>query len=224
MSIMWRHRLAARLFPWHIDLLDKINANALVRQWIAEQRDRIPAFERLHDFYRYVHDEVCDGTSIDFLEFGVYRGHSIRLWSEMNRDPYSRFIGFDSFVGLPESWTKNITEGAFDVGGEVPQVDDERVRFVRGWFQSTLPAFVNGFTPRSRLVIHNDSDLYSSTLFTLVNLHRFLSAGTVIIFDEYSSAMNEFRAFTDYKHAFWRSATPVAMTSDYARQVAFIFN
>lgn len=105
-------------------MLDKINANALIRQWIAEQRDRIPAFEHLDDFYRYINDQVCGGTAIDFLEFGVYKGHSIRLWSQMNRDLHSRFIGFDSFVGLPESWTKRINKGAFHVDGAVPQVDD----------------------------------------------------------------------------------------------------
>src|SRR4051794_3693339 len=123
---LWKHRLAATLFPWHIGLLDRVNHNALVRRWIAEQRGRIPAFEHIYDFYRYVHDRVCGETAIDFLEFGVYRGHSIRSWSQMNHDPRSRFIGFDSFEGLPEYWTKKATKGAFHVGGEVPQVDDER--------------------------------------------------------------------------------------------------
>jgi O-methyltransferase len=221
---MWKQRLAAKLFPWHIDLLDKINGNALVSHWIGKQRGRIDTFEYLEDFYHHVHDEVCGRTAIDFLEFGVYKGDSIRFWSQMNREPDSRFFGFDSFEGLPENWTKKVTTGAFDVGGAVPQVDDERVSFVKGWFQNTLPGFVDGFTPRSRLVIHNDSDLYSSTLFALVSLHRFLVPGTVIIFDEYSSAMHEFRAFADYRNAFWRSAHAVAMTSDYALQVAFVFD
>ena len=96
-------------------------------------------------------------TAIDFLEFGVYTGHSIRFWSEMNRDPQSRFIGFDSFEGLPEDWLGNYTKGTFDVGGAVPQIEDERVSFVKGWYQNTLPGFLKGFTPRSRLVVHNDS-------------------------------------------------------------------
>ena len=174
---MWKARLAAKLFPWHIDLLERINHNALVRRWIAEQHGRIPTFEHLYDFYRYVHDEVCGGTAIDFLEFGVYKGDSIRFWSQMNRDPQSRFIGFDSFEGLPENWTKKVPKGAFYVGGAVPQIDDERVTFVTGWFQNALPGFLKGFGPRSRLVVHNDSDLYSSTLFTLVSLHRFLISG-----------------------------------------------
>jgi O-methyltransferase len=221
---MWKYRFAGKLFPLHIDFLDWLNRNALVRNWIAEQRGRIPAFEHLHDFYRYVHGEVCGGTAIDFLEFGVYQGNSIRFWSQMNRDPQSPFVGFDSFEGLPEKFSKNWPKGRFDVGGEVPQIDDERVSFVKGWFQNTLPGFLDGFTPRSRLVVHNDSDLYSSTLFTLVSLHRLLVPATVIIFDEYTVAMHEFRAFADYRSAFWRSAHPVAMTSDYATQVAFVFD
>ena len=220
---MWKYQLAAKLFPWHIELLDRINRNALVRRWIAEQRGRIPTFKHLYDFYRYVHGEVCDGTAIDFLEFGVYQGHSIRFWSQMNRDPQSRFIGFDSFQGLPENVGKKWTTSAFDLGGVIPQIEDERVSLVKGWFQNTLPGFLSTFQPRARLVIHNDSDLYSSTLFTLVSLHRFLVPKTVIIFDEYSVATHEFRAFADYRSSFWRSAHPVAMTSDYASQVAFVF-
>src|SRR6516165_3744771 len=112
--------------------------------------------------------------------------------------------------------TRNFTRSTFDLGGEVPQIEGERVSLVKGWFQNTLPGFLNSFEPRSRLVIHNDSDLYSSTLFTLVSLHRFLVPETLIIFGEYSNAMHEFRAFADYRCAFLRSAHPVAMTSDYA--------
>ena len=52
----------------------------------------------------------------------------------------------------------------------------------------------------------------------------FLVPGTVVIFAEYSSATHEFRALADYRNAFWRTATPVAMTSEYTDQVAFVFD
>ena len=221
---MWKHRLAAQLFPWHVGLLDWINRNALVRQWIAEQRGRIPTFEHLHDFYRHVHNEVCGGTAIDFLEFGVCAGRSIKFWSEMNRHPQSRFIGFDSFEGLPENWTRNYPKGTLSTGGCVPQIGDERVSFVKGWFQDTLRGFLNEFAPRSRLVVHSDSDLYSSTLFTLASLDMLLVPGGVVILDDFSMATHVFRAFADYRSAFMRSAHPVAMTSDYAAQAAFVFD
>jgi O-methyltransferase len=61
-------------------------------------------------------------------------------------------------------------KGPFSVGGVVPQTNDSRIRFVKGWFKDTLRPFLQGFGRRSRLVIHNDGDLFSSTLFTLVTL------------------------------------------------------
>ena len=64
---MQKARLAAKFFPWYIDLLDKVNRNALVRRWIAEQRGRIPIFDHLYDLFRYVDSEICGGTAIDFL-------------------------------------------------------------------------------------------------------------------------------------------------------------
>ena len=78
--------------------------------------------------------------------------------------------------------------------------------------------------PRSRLVVHNDSDLYSSTLFTLASLDTLLVPGAVVILDDFSMATHVFRAFADYRSAFWRSAHPVAMTSDYALTVALVFD
>ena len=78
--------------------------------------------------------------------------------------------------------------------------------------------------PRSRLIVHNDSDLYSSTLFTLANLNMLLVPGVVVILDDFSHATHVFRAFADYRSAFWRSAHPVAMTSNYALTVAFVID
>lgn len=31
--------------------------------------------------------------------------------------------------------------GAFDLGGEIPQFDDPRVRFFKGWFEDTLSEY-----------------------------------------------------------------------------------
>src|SRR5262249_1498951 len=126
----------------------------------------------------------------------------------MNSAPQSRFIGFDLFEGFPEDWTRKLANGVMGLGGGAPQIDDGRVTFVKGWFQNTLPGFLNQFTPRSRLVVHNDSDLYSSTLFTLVTLDRLLVPGAILIFDDFSMATHVFRAFADYRSAFRRSAHP----------------
>jgi O-methyltransferase len=157
---------------------------------------------------------------IDYLEFGVHKGDSIVRWAELNRNPESRFFGFDSFEGLPEDYNPSYRRGTFDTGSAEPRINDPRVSFVKGWFQRTLPGFVDGFTPRSRLVVHNDSDLYSSTLFVLTEMDRFLVPGTIIIFDEFSSPLHEFRAFHDYLSAYMRESKALAICG-FATQAAF---
>jgi hypothetical protein len=147
------------------------------------------------------------GGPVDYLEFGVYRGASLRRWLRLSPDPHSRFFGFDSFRGLPEAWelpAKTLAAGEYDAGGQVPAIDDERVRFVVGLFQEVLPGFLASYEPSARLVVHLDADLYSATLYALTALDRFLVPGTVLLFDELS-AVHEFRAFRDWCEAYSRS-------------------
>jgi O-methyltransferase len=219
-----RAKLAASLFPKHVPFIDKVNHNALVSDWIKSNKDKVQVLPDRFDLYSYLNKNVLHNDAIDYLEFGVYRGDSIRRWSTINTHPNSRFFGFDSFEGLPEGWTNKHGEGAFDVSGNIPQIDDPRVSFVKGWFQHTLRPMLANFQPRSRLVIHNDSDLYSSTLYVLATLDQLIVPDTVIVFDEFCVALHEFRAFFDYQRAFMRSATPLAMTEDFATQAAFVFD
>lgn len=39
-----------------------------------------------------------------YLEFGVYNGGSMRAVPSRFSHPQARFVGFDSFEGLPEPW------------------------------------------------------------------------------------------------------------------------
>jgi len=219
-----RARLAAYLFPRYLPFFDKLNRNALVGAWIRSNRDKVQIFDHKRDLYAYVNEHVCAGGPIDYLEFGVYKGETIRMWTEINKHADSRFIGFDSFTGLPDDWTKRHGAGAFDLQGAMPSIEDKRVSFVKGWFQETLRPTLQSFSPRSRLVIHNDSDLYSSTLYVLATLDPLIVARSVIIFDEFCVALHEFRGFADYMSAFNRTATPVAITKDFATQAAFVFS
>ncbi len=116
--------------------------------------------------YNFVRDTLSDGP-ITYLEFGVFRGDSIRRMSKLFTHPDSRFVGFDSFEGLPEDWGANRPQGHFTTEGQIPLIPDSRVSFVKGYFQNTLPGFLA--TPRRNVptLIHFDADLYSSTLFLL---------------------------------------------------------
>ncbi len=187
-------------------------------RWVQEVGHRFVYVHRVHDWrkkhpcyeagsrkemYEYIFASEELGVAIDYLEFGVYQGASMRWWVGRNGDPGSRFVGFDTFDGLPEEWAlTRMPKGTFSTAGAFPDIADPRCSFVKGLFQSTLQGFLRTYTRRERLVIHLDADLYSSTLFVLTSLASYLRPGDLLIFDEFYGGLDEFRAFEDFCAAF----------------------
>jgi hypothetical protein len=141
-----------------------------------------------------------------YLEFGVFEGRSMRWWISHLTAPRARFVGFDSFEGLPEDWRPGLPAGHFATG-QPPDIDDPRVRFVVGWFDQTLPTFT---TPEhDQLIINIDSDLYSSAVTVLSWATPLLVAGTLLYFDEYPDRDHEMRALTEYARNFTLDFVPI---------------
>lgn len=178
-----------------------------------------------YELYEYIQKNLIKNRSIDYFEFGVYKGESLHYWVKMNTNPRSRFFGFDSFKGLPEEWTKvwgSLPEGSFNVDGKTPSIGDPRVNLIKGWFQDTLDIFLRDYDTNDGLkVVHIDADLYSSTLYVLTKLDNLLSKGDIIIFDEFSSG-DECKAFLDYSSAYMKNFKIVAASGASYQQVALI--
>jgi hypothetical protein len=206
-----KRKLAARLFRKPVEAFDLINYSVRFEREITTVFQRVPQFD---DRFR-LHEHVSSGLAavpVDYLEFGVWEGATFKKWLSMNRHPQSRFVGFDSFEGLPEDWVDGQPRGTFSTGGIVPPLDDTRGRFVVGWFQDTLYKFLRDFSFGQQLVVHVDCDLYSSTLFVLSSLDRHFSPGTVVVFDDFSSMNHEFAAWLDYRRSYSRTWKPLAIT------------
>jgi O-methyltransferase len=213
-------KLLANFFPRYSLIVDQVNHNAKLGAWI-KKNAAIPQFSGREQMYAFLNERYL-GAPMDFLEFGVFEGASLKEWTGLHKNPQSRFFGFDSFEGLPEDWGRNLKAAAFSLGGQIPALGDPRIQLVKGWFQDSLPPFLGGFTPQGQLALHIDSDLHSSAIYVLTRMDHLIGSGTVIIFDEFASALHEFRALDDYCRAYRRSVRPLAMTSDFAAQAAFI--
>jgi hypothetical protein len=129
------------------------------------------------------------------LEFGVGFGTSIRLISELAEQEVH---GFDSFEGLPEAWNHE-PKGSYSTKGIIPSVPDN-VILHDGWFEETLPSFVDQHQTPIRFM-NIDCDIYSSTKTIFDLLAKQITTGTVIVFDEYIGNANwredEFKAFQE---------------------------
>jgi hypothetical protein len=133
------------------------------------------------------------------LEFGVQDAASLNHMAALA--PERKFHGFDSFEGLPENWTGTFElKGKFSRGGTMPPVR-ANVELHVGWFEKTLPTFLERH-PGPVAMVHVDCDLYSSTRTVLELLNSRLVSGTIIVFDEYLNYPNwqahEFKAFQEW--------------------------
>jgi hypothetical protein len=83
------------------------------------------------------------------------------------------------------------------------------VHFVQGPVEETLP----GTTPDSVALLRLDTDWYESTLHELTHLYPRMSAGGVLIIDDFGHWDGARRAVTEY---FSTSAKPILLTrTDY---------
>lgn len=145
-------------------------------------------------------EHASDTTTIEgmYLEFGVRTGGTIDLIAR--RNPAQTIHGFDSFEGLPEPWSGWwASEGAFKRTA-IPKVRDN-VELVVGWFDNTLPGFMEEHSGPVAFV-HADADLYSSTKTILDNVGPRLRPGSVIVFNEYFNYPNwrahEYQAWQEF--------------------------
>jgi len=150
-----------------------------------------------------VDNNLTDGY--DYIEFGIFRGFT--LWyaqalANATGVINMRFIGFDSFVGLP-SLDKNeigyeFQKGAYQCTKKEANaslntwgVDWNKTFLVEGWFEDTL----NQKT-RTKYDLHKcalcviDCDLYKSAKEALTFVGPMLCNNSILLFDEWKAFSN----------------------------------
>jgi O-methyltransferase len=172
-------------------------------------------YNRRYKLYEAIAEqEGLFSEAIDYFEFGVAGGYSFKWWLQHNVNDNSRFYGFDTFEGLPEKW------GAFEKGSmaytlDSLQINDSRASFYKGLFQQTLLPFLDRYDNRNRKLIHIDSDLFSSAIFTMSQLYRFLKPGDIFLFDEFAVPQHEFLAFKIFTESFYVNYEVIGAANNY---------
>ena len=182
-----------------------VEYNDFLSKWDYSKRDAM---------YEWVINKEQLRDPITYIEFGVAAGHSFKWWLKQNTAIESRFIGFDTFDGLPEDWGP-FKKGSFSNNNQIPEVNDSRATFYKGLFQQTLPVFINTFDNSCRNVIMLDADLYSSTLYALSSLAPFLKNGDIIFFDEFVVPTHEFKAYQDFITSHYVNMELIAAANNY---------
>jgi len=171
--------------------------------------------DRRYDLYKTINEKEIKNEAITYLEFGVASGRSFKWWVKENTNPDSRFVGFDTFTGLPEDWGP-YKKGAMSAGDKPPEIDDKRVSWEQGLFQQKLPEFIaNNSKPTQKLIIHLDADLYTATLYALTTLYPWLKKGDIIFFDEFNVPLHEFKAFDEFVRSFYFEYEVLAAVNNY---------
>lgn len=191
----------------------------------------LPRMENIQHCAEIIFKEKIPG---DFIETGVWQGGATifmrGLLKAYGEDSQRCVWAADSFEGLPEPQTDrdfgyDLSKSKFPflaIGLEAVcdnfrayNLLDDRVKFLKGWFENTLPN-----APIEKLaLLRLDGDLYKSTLDALNPLYDKVSPGGFIIIDDYyafepcKQAVDEFRASRnitdsiteiDWTGIFWR--------------------
>lgn len=160
------------------------------------------------------------GIEGDFAELGVARGGCASLLGmsafEKGAPPRKLWL-FDSYEGLPEPGERDFVASG-DTGDHVRPLPkgscfgaleevrwltlekfglpEDRIEFVQGWFENTVPATRDQIAKLAILRI--DGDWYESTKVCLEGLFGKVQSGGVVIIDDYDSCIGAKRAVDEF--------------------------
>lgn len=195
--------------PWSKEYDPEVRA--IGRDWPKSALTMIGS-ARLRNFRVLIEIVLDEAVPGDILEAGVWRGGACVLARGVlvaHNDSDRKVWVADSFRGLPppddrypaDAGDQHSSYDALQVSSQQVRDNfkqygllDDRVQFLEGWFEDTLPK-----APIEKLaILRMDGDMYSSTMQTLDALYSKVSVGGYVIVDDYilkgcQQAIHDFR-------------------------------
>lgn len=178
-----------------------------------EQAETMIGLRRLDNLQHCIEQVVANDVPGDLLEAGVWRGGAAIFMraalAALGQADRLVWVA-DSFEGLPkpdpryeaDRGDKHWAQEALAISLEEVKRNfsrygllDQQVRFLKGWFNQTLPT-----APVERLaVLRADGDMYGSTIDILSSLYPKLSIGGFAIIDDYGAVPGCKAAVEDFR-------------------------
>jgi len=171
---------------------------------------------RLDSERRMLEDVFEKNIPGDFLEAGTWRGGSSifarALQLKHEQSSRSTYV-CDSFSGLPNAstsedvdWPSNflsVSEDEVRSNFEQCQVYDNNVKFVKGYFQDSLPVLREEFQQAGKqlAVVRGDGDMFESYYDILYNLYEFVPVGGYFICDDCPGIPEAQKAIETFREA-----------------------
>lgn len=199
----------------NLELVRREFVDSYAREWGLDHpvnAETMIGLHRLANIRQCIVDVLRDDIQGDLLEAGVWRGGAtifmrgvLKAYGVTDRVVWV----VDSFQGLPLASRATAVDRAMNFGpcAYAASLDDvrtnferyglldEQVRFLKGWFNETLPR-----APIKQLaVLRIDADMYDSTMDVLNNLYPTLSSGGFVIVDDYGGLESCRRAVDDFR-------------------------
>ncbi len=183
------------------------------RDWPTDGQTML-SMKRLENVQYCVEQAIKNNVPGNLIEAGVWRGGAsilMRAVLKAHNVLDRKVFVADSFEGLPAPDADKYPQ---DIGIDYHKMDelkislsevqgnferyqllDEQVKFLKGWFEDTLPTADTG----PLAVIRLDGDMYESTMDGLEALYERLSPGGFIILDDYVMLEPCRKAVDDYR-------------------------
>jgi len=212
-------------FLYPIDKLLRKRNFSIVKLKFVNKDERLNGFDwpasakTMIGYNRLSNIEYCiriikqDQIEGDLIETGVWRGGAVifmkAVLNELDITDKTVWLA-DSFQGLPRPKTKFELDKASNLHKErilavskkeveanfrLYDLLDDKVRFIEGWFDETLPKV----SIEKLSLLRLDGDLYESTIIALENLYPKLSIGGFVIIDDFNAFEFCKKAVMDYR-------------------------
>lgn len=142
-----------------------------------------------------------ESTEMLVLEFGVAHGYATNWWLRNNKAKNIKWHGFDTFTGLPTSWSSGGVDswgvGSFSAGGNLPLIDDSRITWHIGNVFDTIKDLDQLNADKFKTLYLFDMDLYEPTRFCIDSLKNMIKVGDIFYFDEAFDPWNERKVISE---------------------------